>query len=32
MKRSKVKELLAAGKTGTDVLVKGWVRTKTWRS
>jgi len=28
MKRSKVKELLAAGKTGTDVLVKGWVRTK----
>ena len=28
MKRSKVKELLATGKTGTDVLVKGWVRTK----
>ncbi len=28
MKRSKVKELLSAGKTGTDVLVKGWVRTK----
>jgi asparaginyl-tRNA synthetase len=28
MKRSKVKELLATGETGTDVLVKGWVRTK----
>lgn len=28
MKRIKIKELLATGKTGTDVLVKGWVRTK----
>lgn len=28
MKRKKVKELLASPVTGTDVVVKGWVRTK----
>ena len=28
MKRTKIKELLSSPKTGTDVLVKGWVRTK----
>jgi asparaginyl-tRNA synthetase len=28
MKRKKVKELLSSSETGTDVLVKGWVRTK----
>lgn len=28
MKRTKVKELLSSGRTGTEVLVKGWVRTK----
>ncbi|MDQ1296280.1 MAG: asparaginyl-tRNA synthetase [Bacteroidota bacterium] len=28
MKRTKIKELLSAPKTGTEVLVKGWVRTK----
>ncbi|MBE0675377.1 MAG: asparagine--tRNA ligase [Bacteroidales bacterium] len=28
MKRYKVKELLSSGTAGTDVLVKGWVRTK----
>ena len=28
MKRTKVKELLAAAPAGTDVMVKGWVRTK----
>jgi asparaginyl-tRNA synthetase len=28
MKRIKIKELLSAVATGTDVLVKGWVRTK----
>lgn len=28
MKRTKVKELLASAHTGTDVVVKGWVRTK----
>ncbi|HBZ19622.1 MAG TPA: asparagine--tRNA ligase, partial [Bacteroidales bacterium] len=28
MKRKKVKELLANPVTGTDVVVKGWVRTK----
>lgn len=28
MKRYKVKELLSAGTPGTDVLVKGWVRTR----
>ncbi|MCU0474123.1 MAG: asparagine--tRNA ligase [Bacteroidales bacterium] len=28
MKRTKIKELLSSPKTGEDVLVKGWVRTK----
>jgi asparaginyl-tRNA synthetase len=28
MKRTKIKELLSATPTGSDVLVKGWVRTK----
>jgi len=28
MKRTKIKELLSSPKTGADVLVKGWVRTK----
>ncbi len=28
MKRSTVKELLASGETGRDVLLKGWVRTR----
>ena len=28
MKREKIKELLSSSQTGTDVLVKGWVRTK----
>ena len=28
MKRSKVKELLSSGSLGSEVLVKGWVRTK----
>ena len=28
MRRSKVKEILTTGKTGSDVLIKGWVRTK----
>src|SRR5512136_31632 len=28
MKRKKVKELLTDSVTGTDVIVKGWVRTK----
>lgn len=28
MKRIRVKELLSAGQVGTDVVVKGWVRTK----
>ena len=27
MKRTKIRELLAAGKPGNEVLVKGWVRT-----
>ena len=28
MKRTKIKELLTTPKLGSDVLVKGWVRTK----
>ena len=28
MKRLKIKEVLAGGQTGQQVLVKGWVRTK----
>ena len=28
MKRTKIKELLASPKTGSEILVKGWVRTK----
>jgi len=28
MKRTKIKELLTSAKTGSDILVKGWVRTK----
>ncbi|NJM93807.1 MAG: asparagine--tRNA ligase, partial [Cytophagales bacterium] len=28
MKRTKIKQLLAEGQAGTEVVVKGWVRTK----